>query len=103
MDVDTGGLTVKLTPDQALRAPVGMTVTANITVDDRALTITVPRAALLADAALVLADGHARRRAVRVIDWPAARLIVTEGLAPGDVVIIDATGLTDGQAVTAAP
>jgi hypothetical protein len=27
---------------------------------------------------------------VSVIDWPAARLIVTEGLAPGDVLILDA-------------
>ena len=42
---------------------------------------------------------HCQRRAVQVIDWPAARLIVTEGLVAGDVVIADATGIADGQAV----
>lgn len=107
VDANTGGLAVKLTPDAALSAPIGLTVTANITVDDRTAAITVPRAAIITDAAgdavLVVADGHARRRAVQVVDWPAARLIVTEGLAPGDVVIADATGLADGQDVKVAP
>jgi RND family efflux transporter MFP subunit len=107
VDADTGGLAVKLTPDGPLTAPIGLTVTANITVDDRQAAITVPRAAILSDAAgdavLVVADGLAQRRAVQVIEWPAARLIVTEGLAAGDVVIADATGLADGQAVQVAP
>jgi hypothetical protein len=40
---------------------------------------------------------------VQVIDWPAARLIVTEGLAVGDIVIAAATGIADGQSVSAAP
>jgi hypothetical protein len=52
-------------------------------------------------AVFVVVDGVARRRPVSVIDWPAARLIVTEGLAPGDRVILDATGISDGQAVRA--
>ena len=107
VDEDTGGLVVRLTPDAPLTAPIGLTVTANITVDDRASAITVPRAAIISDAAadavLVAVDGTAQRRAVQVIDWPAARLIVTDGLAPGDEVIADATGLTDGQAIQVAP
>lgn len=107
VDEDTGGLVVRLTPDTPLTAPIGLTVTANITVDDRASAITVPRAAIISDAAadavLVVVDGKAQRRAVEVIDWPAARLIVTEGLAPGDLVIADATRLTDGQAIQVAP
>jgi RND family efflux transporter MFP subunit len=105
VEADTGGLAVKLTPDVPLIAPIGLTVTANITVDDRPVALTVPRAALVStgDAVLVVTDGKAQRRAVAVIDWPAARLIVTDGLAAGDVVITDATGLTDGQAVKVAP
>jgi RND family efflux transporter MFP subunit len=107
VDEDTGGLVVRLTPEAPLTAPIGLTVTANITVDDRASAITVPRAAIISDAAadavLVAVDGTAQRRAVEVIDWPAARLIVTDGLAPGDEVIADATGLTDGQAIQVAP
>jgi len=107
VDQATGGLAVELTPDTVLSAPVGLTVTANIIVDDRASAITVPRAALVRDATgdriLLVAGGIARLRPVTVIDWPAARLIVTEGLSVGDVVIVDATGITDGQAVAVAP
>lgn len=105
VEADTGGLAVKLTPDLPLVAPIGLTVTANITVDDRPAALTVPRAALVStgDAVLVVTDGTAQRRAVTVIDWPAARLIVTDGLAAGDGVITDATGLTDGQTVKVAP
>jgi RND family efflux transporter MFP subunit len=103
VDEATGGLAVKLTPQAAVTAPIGLTVTVNITVDERASAVTVPRAALLkdanGDAVLVVTNGVARQRAVVVIDWPAARLIVTEGLAVGDTVIADATGVIDGQAV----
>ena len=107
VDEATGGLGVKLTPDVALTAPIGLTVTANITVDDRAAALTVPRTAIVRDATgdgvLVVEEGKANRRLVQVIAWPAARLIVTDGLAPGDVVISDATGISDGQAVKVAP
>lgn len=107
VDAATGGLAVKLTAAVALSAPIGLTVTANITVDDRADAISVPRAAIVRDAAgdgvLLVLDGVARRRAVVVIDWPAARLIVTEGLAVGDVIVADATGIVDGQAVKVGP
>jgi RND family efflux transporter MFP subunit len=107
VDEATGGLAVELTPDVPVTAPIGLTVTANITVDDQPAAITVPRAALLRDAGgeavLVVEGGIATRRAVTVIDWPAARLIVTEGLVAGDVVIADATGLAEGQMVTGGP
>jgi RND family efflux transporter MFP subunit len=107
VDEATGGLAVELTPDVPVIAPIGLTVTANITVDDQPSAITVPRAAIQREAeetaVLVVADGLAIRRAVTVIDWPAARLIVTDGLAAGDLVIADATGLAEGQAVMVAP
>ncbi|MFN6006385.1 MAG: efflux RND transporter periplasmic adaptor subunit [Paracoccaceae bacterium] len=107
VDEATGGLEVKLTADTTLSAPIGLTVTANITVDDRPAAITVPRAAIVRDATgtgvLVSVEGKALRRAITLIDWPAARLIVTDGLAAGDVVIGDATGLAEGQAVKVTP
>lgn len=106
VDETTGGLAVKVTPDAALIAPIGLTVTANITVDDRPVAVTVPRAAIVRNAdgddVLVVIDGLAQRRAVTVIEWPAARLIVTDGLAAGDVTIADATGIVAGQAVSVA-
>lgn len=104
VDAATGGLALKLTLEDPLSAPIGLTVTANIVVDSRAAAITVPRAAIVTDAqgtaVFVVEEGVARRRAVEVIDWPAARLIVTDGLDPGVSLIADATGLADGQAVS---
>jgi hypothetical protein len=83
---------------------VGLTVTANIIIEDRPLALTIPRSAMVAGPAVfVLVAGHAVKTAVEVIDWPAARLIVTKGLSVGDAVIVTAAGLTDGQAVKVGP
>ncbi len=102
----SGALSVKLAFDQAIIAPVGLTVTANITVDSQAGAISVPRAAVVTvgarDGVFVLAGDLVQRREVVVMPWPAARLMVTSGLAAGDKVIVDATGLVDGQSVTVA-
>lgn len=107
VDAATGGLAVELGFDAPVRAPVGLTVTINIIVDSLDAAITVPRAAIRSgdtgDAVFVITDGTAHRRAVSVIDWPAARLIVTDGLGPGEVLILDATGITDGQPVRVGP
>jgi len=100
VDAGTGGLGVELSFDEPVAAPVGLTVTTNIIVDERSAAITAPRTAIDGgDAVFVVVDGIAQRREVSVIDWPAARLIVTEGLVPGDVLVSDAAGLTAGQAV----
>ena len=105
VDQATGGLAVKLAFDAALTAPVGLTVTANITVDSQTAAISVPRSAVVSvgagNAVFVVESGAAQRRDVVVVPWPAARLMVSSGLTTGDVVIIDATGLTDGQLVKA--
>lgn len=106
VDAGTGGLAFKIGFDSPVAAPVGLTVTANVIVDQRGAALTAPRSALVPDVAgqtvFVLEDGLARQRAVTVQDWPAARLIVTGGLAPGDLLIVDGAGLADGQAVVAA-
>jgi len=93
---------VKLSFDQPLRAPVGLTVTTNIVVERHEDAITAPRAAIADGAVYVVVDGLALRRPVSVIDWPAERLVVTEGLAPGDVLITDAEGLSEGRMVKVA-
>ncbi len=106
IDQETGGLAVKLVFDQPVTAPVGLTVTANITVDSQSAAISVPRAAVVTvgagNAVFVVLGDIAHRRDVDVLPWPAARLMVTQGLAAGDVVIVDAAGLVDGQSVTVA-
>lgn len=103
VDPATGGLVVKLAFDDPVSAPVGLTVTANIVVERREAALTVPRSAIVtergATSVLVLTGGTAIRREVRVIDWPSARLIVIEGLSPGEAVIADPTGIRDGERV----
>jgi len=104
--VDTGGLLVKVAFDAAPPMPVGLTVTANITVDTQAAALSAPRSAIVTDssgsAVFLLQDGTAHRTPVSIVDWPAARLLVTSGLAEGDRLIVSAAGLADGQAVAVA-
>ena len=104
MDAATGGLAVKIGFDALVTAPVGLTVTANIIVDQQDAAISVLRAAVAIDATgavvFLAVDGVASQRAVTVVDWPADRLEVTKGLVAGDIVITDATGLSDGLAIT---
>ena len=106
VDPDTGGLAIKMTPVVPNPAPIGLTVTANIVMDAKPMGITAPRSAILTEAdqsvLFVVVDGKAERRVVTIIPWPAVRLEVTDGLAAGDMLILDPTGLTDGQAVTLA-
>lgn len=103
VDPDTGGLAIKMTPDQPRAAPVGLTVTANIVMDSKPLGITAPRSAILTEAdqsvLFVVVDGKAVRQLVTVIPWPAVRLEVSEGLAAGETLIVDPKGLVDGQTV----
>ena len=96
----TGGLAIKISFEAPISAPVGLTVTTNIIVDHRDAALTVPRTALLnGEGVFVVADGVARLQSVAIVDWPAARLIVTSGLAEGDALITDTAGIVDGQAV----
>jgi RND family efflux transporter MFP subunit len=99
VDPETGGLGIQIGFDDPLRAPIGLTVTANIIVDQQE-ALTVQRSALSGQAVFLLVDERAVLTPVTVIDWPAARLIVTKGLTSGDQIIVDSTGLSDGQAVT---
>ncbi len=103
VDVNTGGLAIKLAFDAPATAPIGLTVTANIVVDARDAALTIPRTAMVQGAdvlsVFVVQDGMAVLRPVSVVEWPAARLIVTDGLVAGDAVIIDAADIADGQAV----
>jgi hypothetical protein len=89
--------------DAAVQAPIGLTVTANIVVDQQDAALTVPRTALVnlgtEEGIFLVKDGIAQFQAVEVVDWPAARLIVTKGLAVGDAMIVDGTGIEAGQAV----
>lgn len=100
VDEATGGLAIKIAFDSPVSAPIGLTVATNVIVEQREAALTVPRTALLnGDGVFVVSDDVAELRPVTVVDWPAARLIVTGGLEAGEAVIVDATGIADGQTV----
>jgi RND family efflux transporter MFP subunit len=101
VDGATGGLAIKLAFDTPVHAAVGLTVTANILVDQRP-ALTVPRSALQEGGVFLLQNGAAHWTGVTTIEWPADRLIVTKGIAAGDVVIVTAEGITQGQRASAA-
>ncbi len=106
VDAATGGLAVKIAFSEPQVTPVGLTVTANIIVDRQEAAISAPRSAIVSsgsgDAVFVLVDAKAKRLPVTVIDWPADRLIITEGLTTGDRLVVDANGLADGLGVAVA-
>jgi len=103
VDAATGGLAIKLGFDEPVSAPIGLTVTANIVIEQRAAALTVPRTAIIAlqnsEGVFLVKDGTARFQPLDMVEWPAARLIVSSGLAEGDVIIVNAEGIVDGQAV----
>jgi membrane fusion protein (multidrug efflux system) len=99
----TAGRAIEISFDKAISLPIGLTVAANIVVDEQSSVITIPRAAIVRagndQVVYVVKDGKALRRVVSVIDWPADRVIVTTGLSAGDVVAVSPAGLSEGQTV----
>jgi len=101
VDPVTGGVRLKIAFDTPLEAPTGLTTVVNIRVAHVADALTVPRTALLdgaenGPAVFVLQDGRAVRTPIDIMDWPADRVQVTEGLGEG-ATIIDARGHRRGR------
>lgn len=105
VDSATGGRAVKIAFAQKIALPVGLTVNANIVVNEVADALSVPRAAIVTDGArshvLVMADGVAREQEIGFDDWPAERVIVTSGLTAGDAVILNPATVKPGDLVMA--
>ncbi len=105
VDPATGGRAIKIAFAEPADLPVGLTVNANIIVSEETEALTVPRGAIVTEGAdshvFVLENGVAVRRPVEFSDWPADRVIVTEGLNEGDVVISDSSAIAERQSVVA--
>ncbi len=87
-----------------IELPVGLSVDVNVIVDKQDAAITIPRQAIrdIANKPYVLTvkDGAASRQDISFIDWPAAKVIVTKGVAAGDIVITTQQALQPGQKVS---
>lgn len=105
VDPSTGGRAIKIAFDEPVSLPVGQTVNANVIVGEVEEALSVPRAAIVTEGAdshvLLLDDGVVTARSIRFSDWPADRVIVTEGLSAGDVVILDPAKVAVGDLVEA--
>ena len=105
VDPATGGRAIKIAFDEPVDLPVGLTVNANVIVSEVEDALTIPRGAIETEGpdtyVMVVEDGVAVRRPIEFSDWPAERVIVTEGLSQGEVVILDPTAADPGQTVVA--
>lgn len=104
VDPQTGAATVRFEYDHPPRdVVVGMSVDVNVSVAAFPSAVTIPREALGSAAGrpfvLVATQGHVTRREVTVEDWPAARVVVPKGLAPGEYILLDPMGAAAGAPV----
>lgn len=103
VDTQTGGRIVRIAFDDPAELPVGLTVNANIVVAEFENVMSIPRSAVVTEdttsAVLVVENGVVVERPVVFSDWPADRVVVTEGIEEGDVVVLDPASVTVGQAV----
>lgn len=105
VDPSTGGRAIKIAFDRPLDLPVGLTVNANIIVSQSDSALSLPRSAIVSEGTqnhvLVLENGMVVQRPIEFSDWPAERVVVTDGLAVGDTVILDPTAVSVGQTAAA--
>ncbi|MBJ7578729.1 efflux RND transporter periplasmic adaptor subunit [Devosia sp. MC532] len=103
VDASTGGRAIKIGFDEAVDLPVGLTVNANVIVEEVSGALSVPRRAIITEGAqshVMLANaGVAEARPIEFNDWPAERVIVTSGLNQDDVVILDPAKVEAGTLV----
>jgi RND family efflux transporter MFP subunit len=105
VESSTGGRKIKIAFDENQSLPIGLTVNVNVIVHEVENALSLPRGAIVSEGAqsyvLVLENGIATRRDVRFEDWPSERVIATEGVAEGDVVILDPGTVRPGDKVEA--
>lgn len=107
VDPLTGGRLVRLRLDDEPEVPMpsGLTMSVNIVVEQFEDVIAIPGSAILdldrAPRVMIVENGQASERSVTVRNWPSDRLIVSEGLAEGDLLILAPQDVQPGQRVIA--
>jgi len=105
VDPATGARDVRLTlSDEARDAPSGLTVTVNLLIETRDHAISIPRSAIIqsgidAKIRVVGVDNIVIERAISFVDWPAEQVIVTRGVEPGELVLVDPESAQPGEKV----
>lgn len=101
VDSATGGRAIKIAFDEEVALPVGLTVNANVIVEEVDSALSVPRSAIISEGGksqvIVLENGVAAAREIRFRDWPSQRVIVVDGLRAGDAVVLDPAAVRPGD------
>lgn len=92
VDPRTGGAKVRLRLDsqvEGLRA--GVTTDVNLIVEEIDAAVTVARSAILGRdeqaRVLVVKGDRVEQRSIRFVDWPSEKVVVEQGLAPGEKLV----------------
>jgi RND family efflux transporter MFP subunit len=85
--------------DEAASLPMGLTLEVNIVIRSVPRTTLVPLDAIDEGAVWVVRDGRAHRRAVRTGISGAETVQILGGVRPGEVVVVEPSGLEEGQRV----
>lgn len=105
VDPSTGGRMIKIAFDEKAALPVGLTVNTNVIVKELDGVLTVPRSAIVTERAqshvLLIIDGVATQRPITFDDWPSERVVVSEGLQAGEIVILNPAAVKPGDKVVA--
>jgi RND family efflux transporter MFP subunit len=104
VDPTTGAATVRFAYGTApAGALIGMSVDINVSVGTVRGAVTIPREAIGGAGAspfvLVAVGDRIERRDLVVEDWPAAAVVVSTGLAAGDLVVLDPKAAVVGARV----
>jgi RND family efflux transporter MFP subunit len=105
VDEGTGAREVRLRfLDAVDSAPAGQTVSVNLIIERRRQAISIPRSSILDPDArprvrVVGEDGRVAERPIRFIDWPAADVIVTHGLEPSTILLVNPSASQPGARV----
>lgn len=107
VDVRTGGAKVRLRLDRqidGLRS--GVTADVNLIVERVPESVTIARSAILGRdetaRVLVVKDGRVESRPIRYLEWPSERVIVQQGLEPGETAVAQPRAELVGKRVAGA-
>jgi hypothetical protein len=85
--------------DEAAALPMGLTLEVNIVIRSVPRTLLVPLDAVDGDAVWVVGDGRVRRRAVKTGIRGAESVQILAGVRAGEMVVVEPSGLSEGQRV----
>lgn len=106
VDTRTASVIVRIALPDTVALKPGQAVDINFIVEQLNQAITLPRKSLVSigDQSFVwkIIEQQGHRISVEVNPWPDGDLVITSGVASGDVIILDHTSLIEGQSVRVA-